>query len=396
VSAEVRSAVALCDRVSESLRGRNRVSRLFFEAEGTRLAQACREMSTRFSRGGRLLACGLGNTASDAQHVAVEFVHPVIVGKRALPAWDVSDRYGPSLLALTGPDDIVMAFDPSGEDPRLAGLLTAVHARGAQTFALAGRSADYAIDIVDPDPFIHQEIVEILYHVLWETVHVFLEHGATPHDAGPAAFLYPFLASGEQATDGLIDQVTASMQAKAREDERLRDEVADHQCRAITGAATAIRERIQRGGKLLMLGNGGSATDATDWALDCVDSPKGYPSVPAISLAANPAVVSALANDVGLDAVFVRQIIAQAQPADVVVAITTSGVSTNVIAALVEARLRGLLTIVLTGYDGGEVARQKLADFSIVVPSDYIPRIQEVHASVYHVMTDLIAGQPAT
>ncbi|MGH8221572.1 MAG: SIS domain-containing protein [Woeseiaceae bacterium] len=388
--------VALYDRIMEGLRERNRVSRVFFDAEGTRLAQACRDMAARFSRGGKLLACGLRHTATDAQHVAVEFVHPVIVGKRALPAWDVSARYCPSVLALTGPDDIVMAFDPSGDDPRLARLLTAVHARGAQTFALAGRNADYGIRVVHPDPFIHQEIVEILYHVLWETVHVFLEHGATPHDAGPAAFLYPFLATVEQATDGLIDEVTTSIRSKARDDERLRDEVAERQCPAIVGAVTTIRERIQLGGKLLMLGNGGSATDATDWALDCVDSPKGYPSVPAISLAANPSVVSALANDVGVDAVFVRQIIAHAQPADVLVAITTSGVSTNVIAALVEGRRRGLLTIALAGYDGGEIARQNLADFSVVVPSDYIPRIQEVHASVYHVMTDLIAGQPAT
>jgi D-sedoheptulose 7-phosphate isomerase len=388
--------VPFCDRIVESLRERNRVSRVFFEAEGLRLARACRDMASRFSRGGKLLACGLRDTATDAEHVAVEFVHPVIVGKRALPAWDVSDRYCPSLLALTGPNDIVIAFDPSGKDPGLARLLTAVHARGALTFALAGRNADYGIDIVDPDPFIHQEMVEILYHVLWETVHVFLEHGATPHDAGPAAFLYPFLASVEQATDGLIDQVTTSIQSKAREDERLRDEVAERQCPAIADAVTAIRERIQRGGKLLMLGNGGSATDATDWALDCVDSPKGYPSVAALSLAANPSVVSALANDVGVDAVFVRQIIAHAQPADVLVAITTSGGSANVIAALVEGRRRGLLTIALAGYDGGEIARQRLADFSVVVPSDYIPRIQEIHASVYHVMTDLIAGQAAT
>jgi D-sedoheptulose 7-phosphate isomerase len=289
-----------------------------------------------------------------------------------------------------------MAFDPSGEDPGLARSLAAVHARGAQTFALAGRNADYRIGIVDPDPFIHQEMVEILYHVVWETVHVFLEHAADLHDAGPAAFLYPFLASGEQATAGLIDHVTASIESKARDDERLRDEVADRQCPAIAGAVIAVRERVQRGGKLLMLGNGGSATDATDWALDCVDSPKGYPSVPAISLAENPAVVSALANDIGVDAVFVRQIIAHAHPSDVIIAITTSGASTNVISALAEARRQGLLTIALSGYDGGEVTRHNLADFSIVVPSDYIPRIQEVHASVYHVMTDLIAGPAAT
>ena len=396
VSAEAWSAVELPARISGSLRERNRVSRSLFESEGRRLAHACRDMASRFSRGGKLLACGLQSGVTDAQHVAVEFVHPVIVGKRALPAWDVSHGYGPSLLALAAPDDIVMAFDPSGEHPGLAGVLATVRARGAQTFALSGRNGDYALGIVDPDPFIHQEMVEILYHVLWETVHVFLEHrSATANDVGPAAFLYPFLASDQQPTDGLIEQVTASMQSKAREDERLRDQVAAHQSPAIAAAVAAVRERLRRGGKLLMLGNGGSATDATDWAFDCVHSPKGFPAVPAISLVANASVVSALANDVGPDAVFVRQIIAHAGPADVLIALTTSGASTNVVAALVEARLRGLLTIVLTGADGGEVARQRLADFSVIVPSDYIPRIQEIHASVYHVMTDLIAGRAA-
>jgi D-sedoheptulose 7-phosphate isomerase len=101
--------------------------------------------------------------------------------------------------------------------------------------------------------------------------------------------------------------------------------------------------------------------------------------------------MSAIANDVGQEWTFVRQLIALAQPNDVVIAITTSGGSANIVAALIEARKRRLLTIALTGYDGGEIGRRKLAEFIIVVPSDYIPRIQEVHASVYHVMTDLLA-----
>jgi len=93
--------------------------------------------------------------------------------------------------------------------------------------------------------------------------------------------------------------------------------------------------------------------------------------------------------------VFTRQLIAHARPSDVVVAITTSGGSANVIAALREARKRGLLTVALTGYDGGEIARRALADFTIVVRCDYIPRIQEIHASVYHVMTDFLASVDA-
>lgn len=378
---------------TERLLTRNPISRRFFESEAERLARACRDMASRFSRGGRLLAFGAANAVTDAQHVVVEFVHPVIVGKRALPAIDVSLRYRPFLSALAGPDDIVMGFDPSGKDTDVARALSAARARGAQIFALAGRAGDYAIDVIDPDPFVHQEITETLYHVLWETVHVFLEQTTIGHDAGRAAFLYPFLGTGGQDGELLIAHVSSSILSKARDDERLREEVAQHQGEVIVAAVEAIRDRLSRGGKLFMLGNGGSATDATDWVLDCIDSPKGHPSIPAVSLAAEPATMSALANDIGHDLVFVRQLIAHARPADVVIAITTSGGSANVIAALEEARRRELLTIALTGYDGGEIVRRHLADFAIIVGSDCIPRIQEIHASVYHVMTDLMAAE---
>ena len=89
---------------------------------------------------------------------------------------------------------------------------------------------------------------------------------------------------------------------------------------------------------------------------------------------------------------FLRQLIAQARPADVAVAISTSGGSPNVIAALGEARKRGLLTVALLGYDGGEIVRRGLADFTVVVPCDYIPRIQEVQASIYHVMLEVLGA----
>jgi D-sedoheptulose 7-phosphate isomerase len=289
------------------------------------------------------------------------------------------------------PDDIVMGFDPTGSDPGIARAIAAANGRGAQTFGLCGRAARYAIGPIDDDPFIHQEIVEVLYHVVWETVHVFLEHTPLGHDAGAAGFLYPFLASAPQDASGLLPHVASSIKSKARDDERLRDAVADQGGETIVRAVRAIHQRITAGGTLLLLGNGGSATDATDWALDCIDSPKGYPPVAALSLAADAATISAIANDVGHESTFVRQLIALAQPNDVVIAITTSGGSANIVAALLEARKRHLLTIGLTGYDGGEIGRRRLADFTITVPADYVPRIQEVHASVYHAMSDLLA-----
>jgi D-sedoheptulose 7-phosphate isomerase len=383
-----RAEAFLANRVSL----RNEVSRRFFAAESERLARACREMARRFSRGGRLLAFGLGNAITDAQHVAVEFVHPVIVGKRALPARDVSSRYCAYLAALVGPDDIVMGFDFRGTDPEIARALTAVQPRGAQTFALAGDVADYALRMIDEDPFVHQEIVELLYHTLWESVHVFLDHQtALDHDAGAAGFLYPFLGTSEHGTDALVANVANSIQSKALEVERLRELTAERQGNNIVALAGALQERLAAGGKLLMFGNGGSATDATDWALDCIDSPKRSKPIAALSLADETATITAVANDVGQESTFTRQLIAHSRTTDAAIAITTSGNSANIIAALIEARRLGLLTVALTGGDGGDIVRRGLADHTIVVPSDYIPRIQEVHASIYHVVTDMIS-----
>jgi D-sedoheptulose 7-phosphate isomerase len=105
-----------------------------------------------------------------------------------------------------------------------------------------------------------------------------------------------------------------------------------------------------------------------------------------------PANLSAVANDIGSEAIFLRQLIAHGRPEDVAVAFSTSGGSANILAALAEARRQGLLTIALVGYDGGEILRRGLADVTLVVSSDYIPRIQEVQASVYHVFRDLLEG----
>jgi D-sedoheptulose 7-phosphate isomerase len=119
--------------------------------------------------------------------------------------------------------------------------------------------------------------------------------------------------------------------------------------------------------------------------------PAGLTPVPALSLAAEPATLSAIANDVGREFVFLRQLIAQLGPHDVAVALSTSGGSANVIAALEEARKRGNATIALLGYDGGEIRRRGLADRTVVVRSDYVPRVQEAQAAVYHTMRHAFA-----
>jgi len=331
----------------------------WFAAEADRLARLCGAMAERFARGGRLLAvAGTPQGWSDAHHVAVEFVHPVIVGKRALPAIAVT----PEQLALVAePDDMVIAFGaPVGDTPALL----------------------IELDPPEQDPFIRQELVETAYHVLWELVHVFLDHSErSVHDTGAASFLYPFLGEQETDHDAVLEDVRRSILMKAEEVGELRARTLTEGRETLQAAAAAVRA----GGRVLALGNGGSATDAMDVVADLLDAGR-----PALDLTADTAILTAIANDVGFEAVFARQVIAHGRPGDVLLTISTSGGSGNVIAALAEARRRGLTTIALVGYDGGQIAADDLADHLVITRSQHIPRIQEAQASAYHVLCELV------
>jgi D-sedoheptulose 7-phosphate isomerase len=382
----------LLDRSRTELLRRNKIFEAFFEAEAPRLAEACHEMSRRFLDGGRLLAFGNGSAATDAQHVSVEFVHPVIVGKRALPALDLGPDFERSLPVLLRPEDMVMGFAAPDVDETVERTLGSARERGALTFALTGEVGEYSFAPPDSDPFVVQEVFEVLYHVIWETVHVYFEHREQGHDVGNSTFLYPFLGKGEQPLEEVVREVQDSMLQKMQEVNRMRAAAAESEAASIAGTAVSISERLERGGKLICFGNGGSATDANDLVSDCVDPPQGLNAVPAVSLSAEPANITAIANDIGTEAIFSRQLIAHARPDDVAVGISTSGGSANILAALAEARKRGLLTVGIVGYDGGRILGERLADHAVVVRSDYIPRIQEVQASVYHVLRWLVGA----
>jgi len=388
MAGEPRTLVAenLETRCRDDLLGRNAVVDEFFCREAPRLAEACQEMSRRFLAGGRLLAFGRGAATTDAQHVSVEFVHPVIVGKRALPAIDLGADFAAHLPAIVRPNDMVMGFSFPKADQAVDVALQCARRRGALTFGLVGETGDYSFSPPSDDPFICQEVVEILYHLLWETVHVSFEHREQGHDVGASAFLYPFLGKSQQVMDSVVEQVQKSMRQKVVEVNSMRSALAVAGVAPIALIAVACVARLERGGQIIAFGNGGSATDANDFVLDCLAPPDGLVPVPAISLAAEPANITAVANDIGVDAIFTRQLIAQARPEDVAIGISTSGSSPNILSALSEARKRGLLTVALAGYDGGRVLAENLADHVVVVRSDYIPRIQEVQASAYHVL----------
>ncbi len=381
----------LTARSRDELLRRNEILESFFQVEVSRLAEACHEMARRFLAGGRLLAFGSGSAATDAEHVSVEFVHPVIVGKRALPALDLGPDFERRLPALLRPEDMVMGFAFAEPDGSVERTLLTARERGALTFALTGEAGEYSFAPPDGDPFVIQEVFEVLYHVLWETVHVYFEHREQGHDVGNSSFLYPFLGKGQQPLEEVVEEVQGSMLQKMRETNRLRATASETESGAISSVAAAISERLARGGKLIAFGNGGSATDANDLVADCLDPPPGLTPVPAVSLSAEAANVTAIANDIGTEAIFARQLIAHARPEDVAIGISTSGGSANILAALAEARRRGLLTVGIVGYDGGRVVSEQLTDHAIVVRSDYIPRIQEVQASIYHVLRGLIS-----
>ena len=399
------STDALRGRVERRLAARGACSAAVYSEQGVaRIARLCHRMAERFARDGRLVAVGaLAPARSDVRHVAVEFVHPVIVGKRALPAIGLTGASGPIVTELdliAEPHDIVIAFGEAADGAELAEAMALARARGCLTIAFAPLGADYELVPPSDDPFVRQEVVETLYHVLWELVHVFFEHrgllegrSAQPvHDVGASSFLYPFLGEQEHDLEAILADVGASAAMKADEVGALRAQTLDDGFPALCAAAAELRGAFDAGGRLLALGNGGSATDAMDVVADFAGPPaqSGWPARRAIDLTADSAILTAIANDIGTEAIFARQVIAYGRAGDALLALSTSGNSLSVLEALAEARRRGLRTVALVGYDGGRVAAEALADHVIVTRSQHIPRIQEAQATAYHVLRELV------
>ena len=393
-------------RLEAQVQARTEANREFFARESEQLARLCHAMAERFARGGRLIASGGSPTArSDARHVAVEFVHPVIVGKRALPAIALAAEGG-SLPAqvelLVRPDDIVIAFGAAWDVADAAAVVQAARGRGCLTIAFARVGGDWEFEPPTGDRYVAQELVETLYHVLWELVHVFFDHrglleGRTErrtHDAGASSFLYPFLDERESALEPVLEDVRRSVLMKADEIGALREQTLTENRMTLVQASAVLRRCFDQGGKLLALGNGGSATDAMDVVADFRAAASGGPARPAIDLTEDTGILTAIANDIGVDAIFSRQVIAYGSPGDVLLSLSTSGNSVNVIEALAEARRRGLETVAMVGYDGGRIGSVRLADHVVITRSEHIPRIQEAQAAAYHCLRELVELVP--
>jgi D-sedoheptulose 7-phosphate isomerase len=207
--------------------------------------------------------------------------------------------------------------------------------------------------------------------------------------------LYPFLADAdadavaEGGADALLEEVRRSTAEKAAEIVELRERLGGELGPALAACAGAMAARFAAGGRLYCFGNGGSSTDAQAVAqLFAAPGPAARP-LPAIALPNDVAALTALANDVGYEVVFARQLAAFARPGDIAFGLSTSGGSANVLRAFDEARSRGLLTVGLAGYDGGRMGAAGL-DHLFVVPSPSVHRIQEAQTTVYDVLWELV------
>jgi len=158
---------------------------------------------------------------------------------------------------------------------------------------------------------------------------------------------------------------------------------------AISAAADALRQALRDGRTVLVCGNGGSAADAQHFAAELVGRfTRERRAWPALALTTDSSALTAIGNDCGFDRVFARQVEAHGHPGDVLIGISTSGASPNVLAAVETAKARGLVAIGLTGRDGGALGRA--VDIHLNVPSPSTARTQEVHITLLHVLCDLV------
>jgi D-sedoheptulose 7-phosphate isomerase len=224
-----------------------------------------------------------------------------------------------------------------------------------------------------------------------------------PHGPGTVESLYPFLYAGQTDVSAVLEQVRESTVAKAAEILELRQAVLAADGARLTACAREMASQFGAGGRLMAFGNGGSATDAQQlvtlflhpgWPAAAgpaaeAGSPASARPLPALSLASDPSVLTALANDVGVDVVFARQLAAFGGKADIAVGLSTSGNSENLVRAFDEASRRGMLTIGIAGYAGGKMAELDSIDYLFIAPSASVHRIQEAQTTMYHALWEL-------
>ncbi len=209
-------------------------------------------------------------------------------------------------------------------------------------------------------------------------------------DNHPLESLYPFLH--QQKKDPVKENMTLlhSVKEKVADSIKAKENFFSKYDQTLVDAALTLAKCYKNGGKLLSMGNGGSSCDATHIAVEFQHPvTTGRPSLPAFNMNNDNAFFSAIANDVGIKYVFSRQIEAHANNYDCVIGFTTSGNSENLIQGFRKAQSMGLSTIAFTGGDGGEIKSSGIIEHCLVVETDSIHRVQEVHVACYHILWDL-------
>ncbi len=205
---------------------------------------------------------------------------------------------------------------------------------------------------------------------------------------------YPFLHADDRAPQELMEGLRLSLVEKARESAEVKSRFFAEQQEAIVQVALKLALAFHRGHRVLVCGNGGSATDAQHIAVEFMHPiTVGRKALPVVCLNNDMAMVTAVANDVGFADVFARQIIALGSEGDVLLAISTSGNSENLVHAFETARRMKLMAIGFAGGDGGRMAmmhREGLLDYCLTVPTASIHRVQETHVTLYHIIWDLV------
>jgi D-sedoheptulose 7-phosphate isomerase len=212
---------------------------------------------------------------------------------------------------------------------------------------------------------------------------------APPDSPDPMQSLYPFLYAGDSDLPAVLEQVRKSTVAKAEQITQLRRLISERDGARLAACARECAAAFAGGARLLAFGNGGSATDAQELATLFLSPGGGARPLPALSLASDPSVITALCNDIGVEVVFARQIAAFGRRGDIAVGLSTSGNSENLLRGLGEASRRGMLTVGLAGYDGGKMAELDGLDYLFVAPSSSVHRIQEAQTTIYHVLWEL-------
>ena len=321
----------------------------------TDIVDASLRLARAFVAGGKLVVRA-GECADHAHHVAVEFIHPVIAGAQALPS-----------IAVDG----------------------AVATRDADCLLVIGDDSGVDIDFRIPSRLTDAETM-LSYHVLWELVQVCLEHpgivGAQASAGGDStAFLYPFLDASETDEMSLRAALESSAAAKRTESHAIAADAVRHNRAVIDDAATAIAASADAGGRVLLMGNGGSSTDAA--RIERLFTALG---IDALSIASDYAVLSALANDLGADRVFSRQVEALARPGDILIGCSTSGASQNLLAAFEQAAKGDMIGIGISGYGGGAFRHQRGVSHCLAVESTSVHRIQEAQCELIAELCDSV------